>query len=103
MIHNDIKADNIVIDIDGEPRLAGLRQLSHLSKDGGYMKSVFSLVGDNIQWAAPEVMSQNSNYNEKADIYSIGITTIELAMNKTPFDSWEPLKENLRVMVGATL
>lgn len=92
MIHNDIKADNIVIGSKGEPRLVGLRQMSHLSKDGGYMKSVLSPIGDNVQWAAPEVMAQNINYNEKADIYSVGITTIELALNKTPFDSWEPLK-----------
>jgi Protein kinase domain len=58
MIHNDIKADNIVIDTHGETRLTGLRQLAHLAKNGGYMKSVFSLVGDNVEWAAPEVMAQ---------------------------------------------
>jgi serine/threonine protein kinase len=61
---------------------------------------VFSLVGDNIEWSAPEVMAQNSNYDEKVDIYSFGITAMELAFNKTPFDEWPPLKvslENLSV------
>ena len=63
-----------------------------MSQHGTYLKSVFSLVGDNIEWCAPEIMAQNSNYNEKADIYSFGITALELAFNKTPFDGWCPLK-----------
>jgi serine/threonine protein kinase len=37
-------------------------------------------------------ITKNSNYDEKADVYSIGITAIELAYNCTPFDGWEPLK-----------
>ncbi|KNC96523.1 STE/STE20/FRAY protein kinase [Spizellomyces punctatus DAOM BR117] len=92
MIHNDIRADNILLDVRGEIRLTGLRNMVSLAQGGEYIKSVFSLVGDNIEWAAPEVMAQNSNYNEKADIYSFGITALELAFNRTPFDDWPPLK-----------
>lgn len=44
----------------GDVRLTGLRQMAHLSQNGEYLKAVFSLVGDNIEWAAPEVMSQVS-------------------------------------------
>ncbi|KAJ3112673.1 hypothetical protein HK098_007974, partial [Nowakowskiella sp. JEL0407] len=92
MIHNDIRAGNILIDIRGNVRITGLRQLAFLAQNGEYQKTVFSLVGDNIEWAAPEVIAQNANYNEKADIYSIGITALELAFNQTPFDDWPPLK-----------
>nr|KAJ3422958.1 hypothetical protein HK105_005307 [Polyrhizophydium stewartii] len=91
-IHNDIRANNIVIDQHGDVRLTGLRQMAHLSQNGEYVKSVFSLVGDNIEWAAPEVITQNSNYDELADVYSIGITAMELAYNRTPFDGWPALK-----------
>ncbi|KAI8915889.1 kinase-like domain-containing protein [Gorgonomyces haynaldii] len=77
MIHNDIKADKLVIDTKGEVRLTGLRQLAHLQKNGEYMKSVFSLVGNNIEWASPEVLSQNSNYDQKSDIYSILLCKLE--------------------------
>ncbi|KAI9197478.1 kinase-like domain-containing protein [Polychytrium aggregatum] len=92
MIHNDVRADNILLDLTGEVRLSGFRQLATLSRNGEYQQSVFSLVGDNIEWAAPEVMAQNSNYDEKADIYSLGITALELAFNQTPFDDWPPMK-----------
>jgi serine/threonine protein kinase len=92
LIHNNIKADNILIDSSGDVKLTGLRQLVSMEKDGIVKKSVFSLVGDSIEWTAPEVMAQNSNYNEKADIYSIGITALELAFNKTPFDDFPPMQ-----------
>ncbi|KAJ3019050.1 hypothetical protein HKX48_002402 [Thoreauomyces humboldtii] len=92
MIHNDIRADNILMGDHGEIRVTGLRQMISLSQGGEYVESVFSVVGDNIEWAAPEVMAQNSNYDEKADIYSFGITALELAFNRTPFDDWPPLK-----------
>ncbi|KAJ3282658.1 hypothetical protein HK104_010783 [Borealophlyctis nickersoniae] len=63
-----------------------------LSRNGEYIQSVFSRVGDNIEWSAPEVMAQNNNYDEKADIYSFGITALELCFNRTPFDGWPALK-----------
>lgn len=75
-----------------EIKLSGFRQMQILQQGGQVMKTAFSLVGDNIEWAAPEVMSQNVNYNASADIYSLGITTLELAFNQTPFDDWPPLK-----------
>lgn len=63
-----------------------------LQRAGHVNKTSFSLVGDNIEWAAPEVMNQNSNFGMSADIYSLGITAMELVYNKTPFDDWPPMK-----------
>ena len=92
MIHNDIKADNILVDPNGDVRISGFRQLRVLQQGGTVKKSICSLVGDNIEWAAPEIVSQNARYTQSADIYSLGITAMELAYNKTPFDDWPPLK-----------
>ncbi|KAJ3234450.1 hypothetical protein HDU81_001406 [Chytriomyces hyalinus] len=92
MIHNDLRADNILLDMKGNVRVTGLRQLVSLMQDGGYIKNVFSILSDNIEWAAPEIMAQNSNFDEKVDIYSFGITAMELAFGHTPFDEWSPVK-----------
>ncbi|KAI9331341.1 kinase-like domain-containing protein [Obelidium mucronatum] len=92
MIHNDVRADNILLDTNGDVKVTGLRQMVSLMRDGGYIKDVFSILSDNIEWAAPEIMAQHSNFDEKVDIYSFGITAMELAFGRTPFDDWSPLK-----------
>lgn len=41
---------------------------------------------------APEVLSQATTTNERADIYSFGMTALELLYGKNPFEGWPALK-----------
>jgi serine/threonine protein kinase len=38
-------------------------------------------------YMAPEVMSQQGKYNEKADLWSVGVVAYSMLVSKFPFDN----------------
>ena len=79
-IHRDIKAGNILLTREGFAKLGDFgvsAQLMH-----SFSKKV-SKIGTPY-WMSPEVISQN-NYDSKCDIWSLGITCIEMAEGEPPY------------------
>ncbi|KAI3918142.1 hypothetical protein MKX01_041462 [Papaver californicum] len=83
-IHRDIKAGNILVDSRGAIKLADF---------GTFVGTPY--------WIAPEVMLQNNDYDFKADIWSFGITALELAHGNAPFSKFPPMKAILMTIEGA--
>lgn len=93
IIHRDIKPDNILVLNDREIRLGDFGT-AVLPGDDSSIAELQKGVGT-FAYMAPEVL-EGTEYQEPADIYSLGVTFYELLSGKHPFDG-VPLMEQLKV------
>jgi len=91
-IHRDIKCANILMNTNGDVKVADFGVSAQIS-DSVTKRS--SVVGTPC-WMAPEIIIQNS-YDLKCDVWSIGITAIEMVTGTVPYSNLGPMQALLAI------
>ncbi|EWG43588.1 STE/STE11/BCK1 protein kinase [Fusarium verticillioides 7600] len=99
ILHRDLKADNILLDLDGTCKIS----------DFGISKKTDNIYGNdktnNMQgsvfWMAPEVIrSQGEGYSAKVDIWSLGCVVLEMFAGKRPWAKEEAVGAIYKIANG---
>uniref|UniRef100_A0A673NHQ5 non-specific serine/threonine protein kinase n=1 Tax=Sinocyclocheilus rhinocerous TaxID=307959 RepID=A0A673NHQ5_9TELE len=97
VIHRDLKAGNILLTLDGDVKLA---DFGVSAKNTKTIQRRDTFIGTPY-WMAPEVVmcetSKDRPYDYKADIWSLGITLIELAQIEPPNHEMNPMRVLLKI------
>ncbi|KAL7273821.1 mitogen-activated protein kinase kinase kinase [Rhizina undulata] len=90
ILHRDLKADNILLDLDGTCKIS----------DFGISKKTDNIYGDDpgnsmqgsVFWMAPEVIRpEGQGYSAKIDIWSLGCVVLEMFAGRRPWSKEEAI------------
>jgi mitogen-activated protein kinase kinase kinase len=99
ILHRDLKADNILLDLDGTCKIS----------DFGISKKTDNIYGNdktnNMQgsvfWMAPEVIrSDGKGYSAKVDIWSLGCVVLEMFCGRRPWAKEEAIGAIYKIANG---
>ncbi|KAK3767679.1 hypothetical protein RRG08_022713 [Elysia crispata] len=97
VIHRDVKGHNILLTSQGEVKLIDFGVSGHLDSPLGRRKTH---VGTPY-WMAPEVIAceqqMEYTYDVRCDVWSLGITAIELGDGKPPLGDQDPRRALFRI------
>lgn len=88
ILHRDLKADNILLDLDGTCKISdfGISKKS----DNIYGNDASNNMQGSVFWMAPEVVrSQGQGYSAKVDIWSLGCVVLEMFAGRRPWSKEE--------------
>ncbi|KAK1218098.1 MAP kinase kinase kinase activity protein [Marasmius sp. AFHP31] len=83
ILHRDLKANNIFVQLDGVCKISGFSVSKHITKRG----RAYTAMRGSVFWMAPEVIAPpiNLGYDFKVDIWSFGCVVLEMLTGTRPW------------------
>ena len=101
ILHRDLKADNILLDLDGTCKISDFG----ISKktDNIYGNDKTNSMQGSVFWMAPEVVrAQGEGYSAKVDIWSTGCVVLEMFAGRRPWSKDEAVGAIYKIANGET-
>jgi len=95
LVHGDIQASNILVQTDGRLMIGKFKSIMKI-KHG---EKVMDFLG-NPCFMAPEKIEQKNGYDLKADVWSLGMTAIEICQGSVPYCDLEPMQAAMKIYLG---
>lgn len=99
ILHRDLKADNILLDLDGTCKISDFG----ISKktDNIYGNDKTNSMQGSVFWMAPEVIrSEAEGYSAKVDIWSLGCVVLEMFAGRRPWSKEEAVGAIYKIANG---
>ncbi|KZT61357.1 kinase-like protein [Calocera cornea HHB12733] len=98
--HRDLKADNILIDHEGNCKISDFGT-SKRAQDAYADQAGATLMTGSIPWMAPEMfVAQANGYGAKVDIWSLGCVFLEMWAGERPWSQDELMQVMFKVMTN---
>lgn len=97
IVHRDVKGANILIDAEGDAKLADFGACKELEALQNTVTGGMKSIHGSVYWMAPEVMKYKAG--RRSDIWSLGCTVIEMITAEAP---WKQLRQE-KLTVTQTL
>ncbi|KAI8427544.1 hypothetical protein MSG28_002059 [Choristoneura fumiferana] len=94
VLHRNLRCSNILVTKDGEVKLSDFGLSTKLNST---MDKAKTNIGS-PSWMAPEVVISGDGYGNRADVWALGITTIEMADAKAPFQDMHPTRALFQIV-----
>jgi len=100
IVHRDIKPENILIDLQGNVKIAdfGLAKLLEHTTDYRTLTRTGQVVGT-PHYMAPEQMERPLDVDHRADVYSLGVVFYEMLTGELPLGRFSRPSKSVRVDV----